>query len=96
MKDIKELSPLHWAGIVVVLAVVVGFLGYRSLAAPSHPPIPDMKQAYQSIDDMARKTQGDFSKLAPSEQNDLNSFAKGHGKQYLLARYKILTTGSNK
>jgi hypothetical protein len=53
-----------------------------------------MKDTYNTIDDMARKTQGDFTKLTPKEQDDLNSFARGHGKQYLLSRYKILTTGA--
>jgi hypothetical protein len=96
MKDIKEMSPVTLVVIAVVAVALIGFFGYRVLAGPSYPAIPSMKDAYQSIDDMARKSQGDFTKLSPKEQDDLNSFARGHGKQYLLSRYKVLTSGENK
>ncbi len=85
---------MYLAIIAVLVVGVIGFFGYRSLRGQSYPPITSMKDTYQSIDDMARKTQGDFSKLTPKEQDDLNSFSRGHGKQYLLSRYKILTTGA--
>ena len=93
MKDVKQIPALY-IGIIIVLAVgFIGFVGYKSLSGPSYPAIPAMKDTYQSIDDMARKTQGDFSKLSPADQNNLNSFARGHGKEYLANRYKIITTG---
>jgi len=93
MKDIKEIPPLYLGLIVVLVLAVVGFFGFRTLSGPSYPAIPTMKDAYASIDDMARKTQGDFSKLSPQQQADLNSFARGHGKEYLANRFKIITTG---
>jgi|GEM_PF-5292949 len=93
MKNVKEISPLYLGLIAVVVVAFVGFVGYKSLSGPTYPPVPSMKDTYQTIDDMARKTQGDFSKLSPQEQSDLNSFAKGHGKEYLAKRYKIITTG---
>ena len=94
MNDIKEIPPRYLVIIAVVAVGIVGFFGYRSLRGPSYPPITNIKDTYNSIDDMARKTQGDFTKLTPKEQDDLNSFARGHGKQYLQSRYKILTTGA--
>lgn len=93
MKDIKEIPPLY-LGLIAILAVaVVGFFGFRAMSGPSYPAIPKMSDAYKSIDDMARKSQGDFSKLSADEQANLNSFARGHGKEYLANRYRIITTG---
>jgi hypothetical protein len=94
MKDIKEIPPIYLAIIAVVVVAAVGFFGYRALSGPSYPQIPTMKDTYTSIDAMARKSSGDFSKLSPEEQANLNSFARGHGKEYIANRYKILTTGA--
>ena len=93
MKDVKEIPALYLALIAVVVVGVVGFLGYRALSGPSYPAIPKMTDTYKSIDDMARRSQGDFSKLTAEEQSNLNSFARGRGKEYLANRYKIITTG---
>ena len=92
----KEIPPLYIGIAVFAVVALVAFFGFRTLSGPSYPAIPDMKQAYQSIDDMALKSQGDFSKLTTQQQADLNSFARGHGQQYLKSRYKVLTTGANK
>ena len=93
MKDIKEISPLYLGLIAIAALAVIGFFGYKVMSGPSYPAIPAMKDTYQSIDDMARKSQGDFSKLSSEEQSNLNSFARGHGKEYLANRYKIITNG---
>jgi hypothetical protein len=93
MKDIKEIPPVY-LGLIGILAIgAIGFFGFRAMSGPSYPAIPTMKDAYQSIDDLARKSQGDYSKLSPQEQASLDSFARGHGKEYLAHRYKIITTG---
>ena len=92
----KEIPPLYIGLAAIVVVAVVAFFGYKTLSGPSYPAIPSMKQAYQSIDDMALKSQGDFSKLTSQQQQDLNSFARGHGAQYLKSRYKILTSGATK
>jgi predicted lipoprotein len=77
-----------------VSLIVVGVLALAMFSCgPSQPPIPSMKEAYATIDDMARRTQGDYTKLTPAEQSQIDSFAKGHGKTYLAKRYKIITTG---
>jgi hypothetical protein len=93
MKDIKEIPTPYLGLIAIVILALIGFFGYRVMSGPSYPNIPTMKDTYQSIDDMARKSQGDFSKLSAQEQANLNSFARGHGKEYLTNRYKIITTG---
>jgi hypothetical protein len=96
MNTKKEVSPLYLGVAATAVVALLVFVGYRTLSGPSYPEIPSMKQAYQSIDDMARKSQGDFSKLTAQQQLDLNSFARGHGAQYLSSRYKVLTSGANK
>jgi len=93
VKEIKEIPPLYLGLIAVAAVAVIGFFGFRAMSGPSYPAIPTMKDTYRSIDDMARRSQGDFSKLSPDEQAELNSFARGHGKEYLANRYKIITTG---
>jgi hypothetical protein len=93
MKDIKEIPPLYLGLVAILALVVIGFVGFKAMSGPTYPAIPQMKDTYKSIDDMARSSQGDFSKLSPDQQADLNSFARGHGKEYLANRYKIITTG---
>ena len=84
---IIEVKPRVSLVLVGILALAISGCG------PSQPPIPSMKDAYATIDDMARKTQGDYTKLTPAEQSEIDSFAKGHGKDYLAKRYKIITSG---
>ena len=97
MINAKNEIPRLYLGLAAILVVaLVAFIGYKALSGPSYPAIPNMKQAYQSIDDMALKSQGDFTKLTPQQQQDLNSFARGHGAQYLKSRYNVLSSGANK
>jgi hypothetical protein len=91
MKDIREVPPAYLVAIAVLAVAVIGFFGFRTLSGPSYPVGPDMHQAYKTIDDMARSSGGDFSKLTPDEQKQINDFARGNGKNYLAKRYKVIT-----
>jgi hypothetical protein len=85
MKTIEDMPRVS----LIVAFVAIALVG----CGPSYPAIPTMKQAYATIDDMARRTKGDYTKLTPAEQSQIDAFARGHGKDYLSKRYKIITTG---
>ncbi|HEY3781199.1 MAG TPA: hypothetical protein VGL56_08965 [Fimbriimonadaceae bacterium] len=74
---------------LVVALFAIALMG----CGPSYPEAPPMKEVYSTIDAMARRTQGDYTKLTPAEQSEIDSFARGHGKDYIAKRYKIITTG---
>jgi hypothetical protein len=81
----NPVSPGLIAVVVVILLLFVGWIGYRNLAPPPHPVLPDNVDTpiARWIRDKARESGGDISKLSPADQQKLQSITQGKGEAYL-------------
>jgi hypothetical protein len=88
----KGVSPaiIGVAGVVVV--GLVGWLAYVNLFAPPGPPpmntTPVEQQTTNTMQSLAKKCQGDFSKLSPEDQAAANKIAGGYAALAISKLYQ--------
>jgi len=66
---------------VVALVVLVGWLAYANLLAPPKAPPLVKGTNYTFVEQVAKQSGGDYSKVSAEDQAKLESMTMGHGKQ---------------
>ena len=90
--DRNKLNSAPVIVIVAVLAVaIIGFFGYRKVVAQDAPQVTKAADARKSIEQLARQSEGDYTKLTPDEQKLLDTTYRGNGQRALRNVYKSLT-----
>jgi hypothetical protein len=88
-------NKLNSAPVIVVVAVlavaIIGFYGYRKVAGQDAPQVTKAADARKSIEQLARQSGGDYTKLSPDEQKLLDVTYRGNGQRALANVYKGLT-----
>jgi hypothetical protein len=88
-------NKLNSAPVIVAIAVlavgIIGFFGYKTVAGQSTPQVTKAVDARKSIEQLARQSEGDYSKLTPEEQKLLDVTYRGNGQRALRNVYKTLT-----
>lgn len=81
----KSLGDKPTAAVVVVavlaLVVLVGWLAYANLLAPPKAPPLVKGSNYTFVEQVAKQSGGDYSKVSAEDQAKLETMTMGHGKQ---------------
>lgn len=81
----KSLGDKPKAAVVVVavlaLVVLVGWLAYANLLAPPKAPPLVKGTNYTFVEQVAKQSGGDYSKVSAEDQAKLESMTMGHGRQ---------------
>lgn len=73
---------------VIALIVFMGWMGYRTFG-PEPRPVNDLTIAHDKwMEQVARDSKGDFSKVKPEDQSRLQKESYGHGEQMLQGYVK--------
>lgn len=85
----QQASPLTVAAAIVGLAVILFFMADFTFGPLIPPPDPfgGMTQG-EWVQKLARQTEGDFNKLSPADQKQMNSISRGNGARYLKVAYE--------
>ena len=95
----KKVGVIHWdwhgrapvpllIATIVSLVVYVAFIAWFSLREPPRVKGPAEIRFNAYADGLAKKCQGDLSKLKPAERKKLDSLTMGHGARMILEYYK--------
>lgn len=86
MSNVEPEKPRWNPMLVVPLAVaalgLAIYMGYRALAPPAMD-VPAQTADSQWMREIAKRTQGDMSKLTPAEQERLQKITNGQGQRAL-------------
>jgi hypothetical protein len=88
----KGVTPAIMGVAVVVVVALVGWLAYTNLfSGPKPPPMNNTATEQQTTDTMAslaKKCQGDFSKLSPEDQATAKKMAGGMAAMAIAKLYQ--------
>jgi hypothetical protein len=97
IKPKKAASPIVVAIAVIALGVGLFFMADFTFGPLLPPPDPfgGMSQG-EWVQKLARETEGDFNKLSPANQKQMNGISRGNGARYLKVAYEKLTKEPSK
>jgi hypothetical protein len=91
-----------WVLPAVLVLAIAGMAGLNYLAQPAATPTPpppparpaglpdslsNPQDASRKLQELAKRSQGDWQKLTPDEQKFLNGLSAGHGQQMLKTSF---------
>jgi hypothetical protein len=91
----RPVSPAALIAAAVVLIAFIAFLAYRTLGPFTPPETFSVQDQKTWVNEAAKKSQGDFSRLSPEEQKKLNDISLGNGATYLRRTYERQQGGNN-
>lgn len=90
-KEPRSVPVIVMVAVAVLAAALIGLFGYRTLVPSGGGQATKAADTRRSIEDMARKSGGDYTKLSPDEQKLLDATYRGNGQRALHNVYKSLT-----